>query len=136
MSLTLFTLTATYRAVISDGADVDGGDPDIQNITATAMFEPSVSEVIVGGVTYRLQPVTARLDEDGQLHTIHGDLGARLVAGSDDPDSPLHGLTYLVRFSNVNYDKRRGTQLNPIRFVAPTSDVTVDITEVTRVAIR
>lgn len=136
MSLTYFTVTGSFKAVISDGSDSANHDPEVQNISGLVLFSPSVSEVVssADGVTYRLQPVRGRIEEDGILKTIDSTVGVGLVANTAAL-GPLEALTYKVEFSNVVYDKGKERRIEPFRFAAPTSAVTIDLATVTRLPV-
>ena len=132
MALTHFTITGLFKAVISDSDD-EGTDPDIQLISGTATFTPSIKEATTDGALHRLQPVVGRMNEDGVLRTIHDDAGVKLVCGDDTEGEPLYGLTYRVDYSNVVYDKLRDQRIEPFRFAAPTTATSIDIASVTRI---
>lgn len=138
-ALTYFTVNAYGISVNVDYTD-EGVDPDLQPITATVTFKPRVGVgSLLQAPSYTtpalvaLPPIVARLDEDGKLHTVAGDLGVRLVANT--PVLGLSGdLIYDVIWSNVKYNKKSQT-ISPFGFVAPTSDTPVDLASVTRVPI-
>lgn len=132
MALTNFTITGTFKAVISDGSD-EGADPDIQLISGSVTFTPSIQEASTDGALHRLQPIRGRMNEDGILRTIHDDVGVKLTCGDADEGAPLHGLTYRVDFANVVYDKLRNQRIESFRFTAPTTATSIDIATVTRV---
>jgi len=132
MALTNFTVTGTFKAIITDGSD-EGADPDIQLISGTATFTPSIREAATPDALYRLQPITGRMNEDGILKTLNDDVGVKLTCGDDTEGEPLFGLTYRVDFTNVVYDKQSNQRIEPFRFTAPTTDTTVDIATVPRI---
>ena len=129
MALVHFTVTAAYEAIISDTDDV-GAEPDSQGISALVTFTPSVSEIAspTENKIIRLQPITGRLEEDGILKTLDGDVGVRLVANSAAL-GPLPELTYLIEFSHVVYDQDRRL-LDSFTITAPSTDVTVALEDV------
>lgn len=132
MALTNFTVTGTFKAVISDGDD-EGADPDIQFISGTATFIPSIREALTDGALHRLQPIVGRMNEDGVLRTLNDDIGVKLVCADDTEGEPLYGLTYRVDFTHVVYDKQRNQRIEPFRFAAPTTAASIDIATVTRI---
>ena len=132
MALTTFTITGTFKAIISDGSD-EGADPDIQLVSGTATFTPSIREAATDGAIHRLQPIIGRMNEDGVLKTLNDDVGVKLVCGDPAEGQPLHGLTYRVDYSNVVYDKQRQQRIEPFRFAAPTTAASIDITTVERI---
>ena len=131
MALTNFTITGTFKAIVSDGAD-EGADPDIQLVSGTATFTPSIREAAADGAIHRLQPIVGRMNDD-VLKTLNDDVGVKLVCGDPTEGQPLHGLTYRVDFTNVVYDKQRQQRIEPFRFAAPTTAVSIDITTVPRI---
>lgn len=136
MALTYFTVTGSFKAVISDGSDSANHDPEVQNISGLVLFTPSISEVIstADGVTYRLQPVRGRIEEDGVLKTIDSTVGVGLVANTAAL-GPLEALTYKVEFSHVVYDKGKERLIEPFRFAAPASVTTIDLATVSRLPV-
>lgn len=132
MALDTFTVTGLFKAIVSDGND-PGGDPDIQLISGTATFTPSIREATTDGALHRLQPIIGRMNDDGVLRTIHDDEGVNLVCGDAAEGAPLHGLSYRVDFSNVVYDKQRNQRIESFRFLAPTETTTIDIATVERI---
>ncbi len=133
MALTYFTVTGSFKAVISDGSDSANHDPEVQNISGLVLFTPSISEVVstADGVTYRLQPVRGRIEEDGVLKTIDSTVGVGLVANTAAL-GPLEALTYKVEFSHVVFDKGKDRRIEPFRFAAPTTATTIDLATVAR----
>lgn len=137
--LTYFTVEAYGFAVNVDYVDV-GTDPDLQPITATVTFKPRVG---VGSLLQApnyttpaliaLSPIVARLDEDGKLHTVAGDLGVKLVA-----NTAVLGLTtdliYDVIWSNVKYNKK-SQSISPFGFVAPTTATTINLATVEKLTV-
>lgn len=136
MALTYFTVTGSFKAVISDGSDSANHDPEVQNISGLVLFTPSISEVVstADGVTYRLQPVRGRIEEDGVLKTIDSTVGVGLVANTAAL-GPLEALTYKVEFSHVVYDKGKERLIEPFRFAAPTTATTIDLATVSRLPV-
>lgn len=132
MALTNFEVTGTFKAVITDGPDASS-DPDVQNISGSVVFTPSIPEAAVDGVLYRLQPIRARIEEDGILKAIDSTIGVGLPCGDDTEGQPLHGLTYKVEFTNVVYDRQSNQRIEPFRFTAPTTATTIDIATVERI---
>lgn len=132
MALTNFTVTGSYAAIIADSAD-EGSDPDIQGISALVLFTPSVSEVVstADGLTYRLAPIQCRLEETGELLTIQG--GPVRLTANTAALGPLPSLSYRTDFSHVVYNKLKDQRIEPFRFEAPTSDVTIDLATVARI---
>lgn len=131
MAPTNFSVTGAFKAIIADGSD-EGNEPDIQNISGSVVFTPSITEATIDGDLYRLQPIRARMNEDGILRTINGDPSVGLTCGGSE-GQPLHGLTYRVDYSNVVYDKQRQQRIEPFRFLAPTTAVSIDIATVPRI---
>jgi hypothetical protein len=138
-ALTFFTVNAYSFAMRVDYIDVDT-DPDLQPISATVEFKPRLSKRhLLQAPTYTtpaliaLAPVKARLDEDGVLKTIQGDVGVKLVANT--PVLGLGGpLIYDVWFSNVVYNKS-SQGIDPFGFYAPTASSTVNLASVTKLPI-
>lgn len=131
MALTYFPVTAVLKAVNTDSsADVDG-NPDIQFISSTVTFTPSVAQVhsTSDDTIYRLEPIQGRTNpDDGALKTIDGHT-LTLVANSAALD--LDELIYHVTFANVVYDKA-DREIQPFSFVAPTGATAVDLATVER----
>jgi hypothetical protein len=130
MPLTLFPVTGTLKAVVSDASDI-GGEPDIENISSFVYFTPSVDQIFhtVDEVIYRLVQVRARTNPDlGQVLNIDG-TQLSLVANTEDLD--IAEFTYLVTFDHVRFNERPGT-IRPFRFAAPTDATPVDLSTVPR----
>jgi hypothetical protein len=132
MSLTYFPVTGVFKAVNTDSSlDVDG-NPDIQFISSTVTFTPSVDQVhsTLDDTIYRLEPIQGRTNpDDGALKTIDGHT-LTLVANTTALD--LDELIYTVTFTNVVYDKG-DRDIAGFRFAAPTAATAVDLATVERI---
>lgn len=135
MALSYFDVVGKLQAVISDSGDA-GGDPDVQNISSTVTFYPSVEQVhsAADGVVYRLQPVKGRTNPgDGQLKTVDG---STVSLPANTSALGLPELRYRVVFTNVVYDKQPEPVIESFEFVAPTDpDTTVDLATVERLPV-
>lgn len=130
MPLTLFPVTGTLKAVVSDASDV-GGEPDVENISCFCYFTPSVDQVFsaTDQCIYRLPPVRCRSNPDlGQIVNIDG-TPVSLIANT--PDLEIEEWTYLVTFDHVKFNARPGT-IRPFRFAAPPDATPVDLSTVER----
>ena len=130
MPLTLFPVTGTLKAVVSDASDV-GGEPDIENISSFVYFTPSVDQLFhtVDQVIYRLPQIRARTNPDlGQVLNIDG---TQLSLVANTPDMEIDTFTYLVTFDHVRFNERAGT-IHPFRFAAPPDATPVDLSTVPR----
>ena len=139
-ALTFFPVNAYGFAMRVDYTDPDT-DPDLQPISATVTFRPRLRPgEIAQASSYTepaliaLAPVAARMDEDGRLKTIQGDIGVKLVAntaalGLGKP------LIYDVWFTNVVYNKAR-QQIEPFGFIAPNDNSAVNLATVARLPIE
>lgn len=131
MALTFFSVTGVIKALRTDSDD-EGGDPDVQFVSSTVWFTPSVRQIhsVLDTTIYRLQPLRARTDvSDGVLRTINGDT-VKLVANSAALD--LDELFWDVTFTDVVYDAQPTPLLDGFRFLSPTSATTVDLATVPR----
>jgi hypothetical protein len=129
--LTHFTVTGKIQAVISDSADA-GGDPDLQNVSCTVWFRPSVRQVhsSVDGVVYRLADIRARTNiDDGQLKTIDG---SAVSLPANTAVLGLPELRYRVDFEDIVYNREAEPLIESFEFIAPTSATTVDFSTVQR----
>ncbi|MEI6376509.1 MAG: hypothetical protein WCO97_04880, partial [bacterium] len=135
--LTYFTLVADFLSIIGDTTKDIDFDPDSVGITGTVTFTPSVT----GGdvlLAHTLDPrpamvipapITATIDAAGQL-TYGGQTGVRLLANT--PVLELAGdLYYTVTFTGLKV-KSVGARINAFTFIAPTSDVQLNMIDVAR----
>ncbi|CPT12081.1 Uncharacterised protein [Mycobacteroides abscessus subsp. abscessus] len=129
-----FTVADTYQAIVSDGSD-DGNEPDLKMISGTVTFTPSVKEVLATisdiPTTVRLGPIIGRIEEDGVLKTLDSTPGVKLLANTE-AIGPLPELTYRVDFTNVVYNRKTNQRIEPFRFAAATSAVTLRLSSVER----
>ncbi|CQD07184.1 hypothetical protein BN970_01348 [Mycolicibacterium conceptionense] len=133
MALTQFPVTGTFQAVISDSSDA-GGESDVQNISSTVWFTPSVQQVYSAseGKVIRLAPVRARTNpDDGMLRTIDGNTVSLI---SNSAALGLENLYWTVTFSNVVYD-RAEREITSFTFEAPQDSTPVDLATVARVVL-
>jgi hypothetical protein len=130
MALQYFEVTGAFKAIESDSSD-SGGDPDTENISAFVWFSPSVTQVhsAVDHIVYRLQKVRGRINaSDGLLKNIDG---TPLTLVANNAAIGVHGLTYLVEFTNVRFDEADRT-MDAFRFLAPQDGTQVDLSTVER----
>ena len=126
-------MSAVLKAVHTDSVD-EGGDPDIQFISSTVWFIPSIKQIHsdVDTTIYRLQPIRTRTDvADGVLRTINGD-AVKLVANT--AAIGVSELFYDVIFEDVVYDTKVTPEplIDGFRFLAPTTATTIDLATVPR----
>jgi hypothetical protein len=135
MPLTLFPVTGTLKAVISDATDAAGA-PDVENISSFCYFTPSESQIFhqTDLVIYQLKVIRARSNSsDGVIVNIDG-TPVSLVANT--PDLGLAApLTYLVSFDHVVIDQRADV-ITAFRFAAPPDATPVDLSTVERLPVK
>ena len=66
----------------------------------------------------------------GVLSSVDGTPGVRLLANTAAIGPIVPDLTYTASYSRLRFD-RGNRQLNPVTFIAPSSDITVDMADVT-----
>lgn len=129
-----FTVADTYQAIVSDGADA-GNEPDLKMISGTVTFTPSVREVLANidgeSRSIELGVIDGRIEEDGVLKTLDSTPGVKLLANTE-AIGPLPELTYRVDFTNVVYNRKTNQRIEPFRFAAATSAVTLRLSSVER----
>ncbi|WP_100458488.1 hypothetical protein [Mycobacteroides abscessus] len=129
-----FTVADTYQAIVSDGSD-EGSEPDLKMISGTVTFTPSVREVLANidgeSRSIELGVIDGRIEEDGVLKTLDSTPGVKLLANTE-AIGPLPELTYRVDFTNVVYNRKTNQRIEPFRFAAATSAVTLRLSSVER----
>lgn len=133
MPLQFFEVTGTLKAIRSDSVDA-GGDPDVQFISSTVWFHPSVQQVhsVVDTAIYRINSLRARTSvEDGVLRTLDEN-PVKLPANNSALDLPE--LFWDVTFEDVVYDIKAFPTpvIDGFRFAAPTTATTIDLATVER----
>lgn len=137
-SLSYFTVNdSSYEGVQTNTTTTGGSAPTVGFISGTVTFTPSVTEIDGQplGATVLLDPIHGRFSsDDGVLRSLNGTTGVGLV---DNVGLGLAEgqLSYVVTYTNVNFDGLDERQIASFRFAAPGNGDAVDLNTVARLPV-